>query len=177
MNKHVLQFGILAGVIIFTYSLGVFFFYGDFSRLTPAQLSQLKVLGYLRYIILFLGVFLGMRAFRKSLPPPHGFWQMTKTGILIALLVAVFVGAMEFIYIRFMNPEFYDEYGKVFIEGMRESGEPEQKIAEAQQGLESFSWMRNPVLTGIFYFFETLIVGSIAAAPFGLFLRSRTSRT
>ncbi|MFN0158098.1 MAG: DUF4199 domain-containing protein [Bacteroidota bacterium] len=106
MNKYALQFGILAGVIIFTYTLGVFFFYEDFGQLTPAELSQLEVLGHLRYVILFLGVFLGMRAFRKSIPPPHGFWQVTKTGVLIALLVAVFVGAMEFIYMQFMNPGF-----------------------------------------------------------------------
>lgn len=68
MKKPVLTFGVLAGAIIAIYSLAVLAYVGDFSSVSPETFRTVEILGYLRYVILLLGVFFAIRTFRNSFP-------------------------------------------------------------------------------------------------------------
>lgn len=172
MKKLTLQFGLVAGLVIVGYSLVVMLLFGNIAKLSPKEFQMVEVLGFLRYIILLLAVFLAMRAVRKMPETNPGFWPVVRTGILVALVIALLVGLMEFGYIL-SNPEFYDQYGEMYLSRMKADGAPEAEIAAAQQQIEDYAFMANPVVSGVFYFIETALVGSVAALIMGIFLRKK----
>lgn len=175
MKKPVLVFGLLASGVIFFYSFVVFMVFGDWDNMTPRNLQVLTVFGYLRYLILIIAVFLAMRAFRKDAISPN-YMGVVKIGLLVTLIIAVFIGIGECIYIA-LNPDFMDKYGAVHIRSLQAEGATPEQITAYQQELESFSFMKNPFFTGIFYFFETFIIGAIITLIFGIFLRPKDTVT
>lgn len=175
MKKPALVFGLIASGVILFYSFIVFMVFGDWDNMTPRNLLVLTVFGYLRYLILIIAIFLSMRAFRKDSISPN-YMSVVKIGLLVTLIIALFIGIGECIYIA-LNPDFMDKYGAVQIRSMQSEGATPEQITAYQQELESFSFMKNPFLTGIFYLFETFIIGAIVSLIFGIFLRSKNTVT
>jgi hypothetical protein len=171
MKKLVLTFGTLAGVIIFVYSMIVFTVIGDFSKITPNQLALASWLGYIRYLVLVLGIIMAMIAYRKSVAGTIEYSRVFLVGMLVAVVTAVFVGLMEFSYLTFVNPDFIEQYMKVTMEAMRQDGKTQAEMNKTLAQMESFGWMRNPILTGLFYFVETSIVGTILSLIAAIFTR------
>ncbi|MEP7256425.1 MAG: DUF4199 domain-containing protein [Ferruginibacter sp.] len=172
MKKITLNFGLMAGAIIIVYSFIVFMVFGDFSKMTPGQFQMVEVLGYLRYIILLLTVFFAMRTFKKNTGQSLNYWKIVKQGVMVALVVAVCVGIMEAVYLS-LNPDFYEKFGKMYVEQLKAGGATEKAINAAKQEMENYKWMQNPLMTGIFYFFETALIGSVASLIMGRFMKSK----
>lgn len=171
MKRAVLVFGILAGVIIFTYSTVVFFLLGDFEKMTPKDLEMAEVLGYARYIILFLGVLMAMITYRKQ-HDKVTYGKAFTIGLLVTLITAFFVGLMEFTYMN-MNPEFMDQYGKLYIERLQAEGASQEVIEKTRQEMQAMAWMANPWAMGIFYFFETALLGTLMSLVCAAFMIRR----
>src|SRR6185295_17218752 len=122
MKNMALKFGLIAGGIIFAYSYVVFFVLLDFSTMTPKDLEMAQWFGFIRYIVLLLGVIMAMIADRRSVTGPMSYGRSFRVGLLVALVTAVFVGLMEYLYVAFANPEFYNQFAALTLEGMKKSG-------------------------------------------------------
>lgn len=172
MKKITLTFGLMAGVIIIVYSFIVFMLFGDFSKMTAGQFQMVEILGYLRYLILLLTVFFAMRTFKKNTDRALNYWQIVKQGVMVALVVAVCIGIMEAVYLL-LNPGFYEKFGKMYAEQLKAGGATEKAINAAKQEMDNYKWMQTPLMTGVFYFFETALTGSVASLIIGRFLKSK----
>jgi hypothetical protein len=171
MKKMVLTFGTLAGVVIFVYSMIVFTVVIDFKQITPKQLALASWLGYIRYLVLVLGIIMAMIAYRKSVTGPITYGRVLLVGVLVAVVTAVFVGLMEFCYLAFVNPDFIEQYMKITMEAMRQNGATQAEMNATLAQMQSFAWMRSPIFTGLFYFVETSVVGTILALIAAIFTR------
>ena len=171
MKKQVLQFGAAIGVAIIIYTFATLLGVGDFSEITVSELRVLEGLGYLRYVILIAGILLGMRAVSKASSERVSYWGAAKTGILIGCIAALFVGAMEWSYLQFFNPDFFDEYTSIYLERLRVDGAAQAEIDSAIAEMEKFSFFRNPLLSGAWYFFETAFIGLVVSLLGAYFFR------
>jgi hypothetical protein len=160
MKKIVLTFGVLSGIIIILYSFAVFLIFGDFAKMSGEDFEKVEMLGYLRYIILLLTIIFAVRYYKKQNGGQGSFRQLFLAGFYTALVVAVLVGLMEFVYML-LNPGFMDQYATLLANKMKAQGATAEMIAQKQKEMENFKWMANPAGMGIFYFFETAVLGTI----------------
>jgi len=167
-NSSTVQVGIIVGLAIVIYSVTGFLAFGK----SAEAYATLEKLGYLRYVILLVGVFIGMRLMAKKQTDTYTYMQAVMPGVVVALLAAVWVGLMEGTYI-IVNPEFYESYGQYYMEKLQAEGASAAEIEAARAQMESFSWMANPWASGLFYFVETFLVGSIGAFIMGLFFQRK----
>ena len=174
MKVYAATFGAIAGGIIVLYSIILFVIMGDFSQITAKDLQTAETLGYIRYLVLLLGVVMGMLAFRRKTPGVIGYKQMLALGAGVAVVSAVFVGLLEWIYVA-MNPTFFDDYGRLALEAMKAKGASAADIAEFHKQQEAFAWLREPAAMGAFYFVETTLVGTAFALVAALFARRKES--
>ena len=175
MKKTVLSFGLAAGLIIILYTAAVFLAYGDFAKISVADLNKIEMLGYLRYLILLLTVIFAVRYYKKQ-SGIATFKRLFLAGFYTALVVALLVGLMEAVYML-MNPDFMDQYAELTTRSMMESGASAEKIEAYKTEIAQYSWMSNPVNMGLFYFLETAILGTIMALIVAFFSKEKKSRT
>ena len=172
MKKIVLTFGILSGIIIIIYSFAVFLIFGDFAKMSAQEFNTVEKLGYLRYIILLLTIVFAVRYYKKQNGGQGSFKQLFVAGFYTALIVAVLVGLMEFVYML-VNPDFMDQYAAIMENKMKAEGATAEMIAKQQKQVESMKWMAHPAGMGIFYFFETAILGTIVSVITALINKTR----
>ncbi len=170
--KTPLKLGLVGGGLILLYTYAVFLAYGDFSTVTLEQLGTIEKLGYLRYVLMLLSIFYGIRTFHAE-AKTVSYGSALLSGVKVAVVVATVVGFMEFAYVQWWNPEFMEQYGKLMLEGLEKSGATDAKIAEMKQQMEAFAWMRNPLAMGAFYFAETMVIGTIGSLLLALFYRTK----
>jgi len=168
LRKSALLFGLLAGIIVFAYTMIVMLVIGDFGSATPEELQTAEALGWLRYIILLLGVLMGMRALRKETTGQLGYGKVLAAGIGVSLVTAFFIGLMEFTYVQFMNPDFYEQYIQI---AEKQFTNPDDLKAFREQ-VEMFpKWATTGWGTGVFYFIETFIIGLLMSLLAAIFFR------
>lgn len=171
MKKPALIFGLLGCAVIFFYSFIAFMVFGDWNNMTTRNFKVLAVFGYLKYLVLALAIFLAMWVLRKQ-GSYINYMDVVKTGLVVTLIIAGFVGIGEFLYML-INPDFMDKYSAIQIKIMQEEGAAPDQIAEYQQELENFSFLQNPFLSGLFYFFQTFLAGTVISFIFGIFLKPK----
>lgn len=134
----------------------------------------LETLGYLRYIILLLTIYFAIRTFKKQNNGQLTYRQAAKQGIMVALVIAVCIGLMESIYI-IMEPGFYEKYGKLYAGQLKAKGASAEKINEMKAEMDKYKWMQNAPMTGLFYFFETALIGTIGSLIMARFFKTKKS--
>jgi len=172
--KRALKFGLISGGIILLYTYGAFAYFGDMSQLSFDQLNTIDALGYLRYIVLLIAIYIGIRIAVKT-AVAITFGALFLAGIQVVVVIAIIVGLMEYGYIQFWNPGFYDQYGAIMLEHLRNSGVTQEIMSRAQDQITSLSWMKDPLMTGLFYFFETFLIGAVGALVIAFFFRPKSS--
>jgi hypothetical protein len=70
-----------------------------------------------------------------------------------------------------LNPDFMEASKQMYEEHMRQSGSSQAEIEAAKKQMEAWSFMGTPLGAGVFYLFETLLVGTVVALIAGLFVR------
>ena len=170
MKKTTLTFGLLSGLIIIAYSVVVFLWMGE--DITVEKFAVAEMLGFLRYVILLLAIFFTLWTMRKRSEGGISFGRLFKEGFFVAVIAALFVGAMEAIYLS-VYPGFMEQAQSIYIERMVADGATATELAEMKGQMEAFAWMQKPALSGLFYFFETLLVGTVGAVLMGLFLKRK----
>jgi len=161
--KAVLLIGIVAGGLIFAYSMIMLAVVGNITSLSADEIDRLELLGYGRYLVLFVAVFLAIGSTLRHAALPVGRAILLRRGVLCAAAAALFVGATEFVYIRFLNPQFFEQYETIYLGHLQQRGASPEELASASRQLEALSWMRSPMMMGLFYAAETLVVGAASA--------------
>lgn len=172
MKNPFVKFGVIAGSLILVYSVAVFAWIGDFSKLDANTLSMVEWLGYLRYLILLLAVLHALNYCKKNLIEELNYKKLLYSGLLVSAVVAAFVGLMEAGY-SIANPDFMEQYGKLYLESKQAAGASEQELQEMKKYMEDYKWMQNPAASGIFYFFETFLLGVVFSAIGSFFFRKK----
>ncbi len=175
MKKTAISFGLLSGLIIIVYSTAVFLLFGDFSKMSTSDITMVETLGYLRYLILVLTIIFAIRYFKKQHGGLGSFKELFLAGLYTALVVALLVGLMELVYIL-VNPGFFEQYGELTTRKLVEEGASAEAIAKHKQSMDAYKWMANPAAMGIWYFFETAIIGTIVSLIVALFARTKNPR-
>ncbi|MGC6431987.1 MAG: DUF4199 domain-containing protein [Jejuia sp.] len=115
MKNTVLKYGLfgcVTGFLIFVLHLA-FSKYFDF--------GTLEVLGYISIFLSLSFIFFGIKHYRDKVN--DGKISLGKAiiiGLLISVLVGIGIGIADFIYTKFINPNFFDEYAQMLINEGRE---------------------------------------------------------
>lgn len=166
MQKTVLKFGLLsAGLIVLAFST-------SYSFMSDLSMQMQEILGYLSMFIALLFVFFGIRSYRdKEAGGYISFGRALGLGILISLIPATVFGIFDVIYIKYINPDFFEQYYQATISelGKTLSGEALQaKMAEMQQMKEMAS---GALFNFLLMFVTVLLLGFIISLISALALR------
>ncbi len=128
--KSTIKFGLITGVIsgifLFGYfSLGVWL---NTKYNWGMQTENIRGVGGLISIpIQAIGIYLAMQNVKK-LTGVLTYLQAIKTGLLVAVTVAIIIALFSFFYCRFINPGFAEYMVKDALKAMVASGESQQQI-------------------------------------------------
>lgn len=117
MKNTVLKFGsygLLVGFIIFFIHL----FFG----IDNLDYSTNEILGYVSIFLSLSFIFFGIKHYRDK--ENEGFISLgtaIKIGILIAVLVGLGIAIADFVYTKFIDPSFFENYEKQLIDQGREN--------------------------------------------------------
>ena len=107
INKYGL-FGAITGFVIFISHLA-------FSK--NLSYSTLEVLGYISIFLSLSFIYFGIKHFRDNVN--EGSITLGKAliiGLLISVLVGIGIAIADFIYTKFLNPNFFEDYTQMLIE-------------------------------------------------------------
>lgn len=172
MNKPAWKYGLISGTIILVYSAIALYLLGDPSLAGQAQFGLFQSLGYLRYLILLVFLYLAMRSFRSHAQEAPSFRALMRTGVLVTLVAALMAGLLEGVYLA-LNPGFYDHYMMAYIGQLKTSGAPESEIRQLEESMKQAGFMKTPLANGLYYFLEMAFVGNIASLAFAMVMRKR----
>ena len=167
MKKY--RFAYAAGAVIVAYHLVLNFSFGDIASLNANQWQQLEMLANLRYVFIIMGVVLSIWSFRNNSNSATGFRSLFVVGLAAATILAHIVGLFEFFFIL-THPAFFDLYMRVQEQLANQGNISAEQLQHTRHIAESMRFMQTPLMNGIFYFVETLLIGALSAAlaSFGL---------
>ncbi len=149
MKSTVIRFGsygLSAGVIIFLLHLTL--------GIDNLDYSTNEILGYISIFISLSFVFFGIKHYRDHINNGTvSFGKAIAIGILISLLVGIGIGIADFIYTKFINPDFFSNYEQMLVDKGRED-----EIMEMTSGLAALFMI---ALVTIIGFIISLISGLI----------------
>lgn len=118
MKSTVLKFGLyglIAGFIIFTLHLTI--------GINNFDYSTNEILGYVSILLSLSFIFFGLKHYRDKVN--NGLLSLGKAisiGLLISLLVAVGIAIADFVYTKFINPDFFNSYEEM----MKDQGKADE---------------------------------------------------
>ena len=142
-------YGLLTGLIIFLFHLTL----GK-----DLSYSTNEILGYISIFISLSFVFFGIKHYRDKVN--HGtltFGKALLIGVLISVLVAIGIAIADFIYTKFINPEWFENYYQM----MRDAGK-EDDIMEMTS-----------LTAGLFMFALVTVIGFVISLISGLILQRK----
>ncbi len=149
MKSTVLKYGIyglLTGVVIFTLHLIL--------GVDKLESSTNEILGYVSIFLSLSFVYFGIKHYRDRVN--NGIISIGKAlaiGVLISILVGVGVAVADFVYTKFINPSFFDNYEQM----LRDQGRADEIIKMTSATAALFML----VLVTVIGFIMSLISGLI----------------
>lgn len=122
-----------------------------------AHLDSGKWVGYLRYLILFMGVLLCLKAVQKE-KTPSPFWVLFRAGIIVSLSAGVTMGAFEIFHVHVLAPGFMEQFIEMSIDRLKEAGISKEELA---QSIAQLRMLRDPSFLFFYHFIETAIFGTV----------------
>ncbi|OSY88706.1 hypothetical protein WH52_03250 [Tenacibaculum holothuriorum] len=117
MNKTVLKYGgygLATGFIIFMLHLIV--------GIDNLDYKTNEILGYLSIFLSLSFIYFAIKHYRDAINNGMiSFWKAVAIGVLISLFVAVGIGIADFVYTKFINPDFFSNYEQKLIDEGREN--------------------------------------------------------
>ena len=148
MKSTVLKYGI-RGLII-----GLVIFGLHLSFLDSFDYTTNEILGYISIVLSLSIIYFGIKHYRDNVN--EGSISLGKAiaiGVLISVLVGIGVGIADFIYTKFINPNFFNDYTEMLKEQGRED--------EIMEMTSTFAAIFMLVLVTIIGFIISLISGLI----------------
>jgi len=163
--KIILKYGLLVGVIV-----GVYIMVEYAIGLHGKYLEYGQYTGYVRYVLLAAGVFIGVRDGERA--GSIGFWPAVWIGIRISFVAAAVITISELIYIQFVNPGFTDDYIAFTIAKLKAANATVEEINNLLAQAEAW---RSTLWQIIFYMVETMALGIIFSIIAGVILKKKPS--
>jgi Protein of unknown function (DUF4199) len=157
MNKTILRFGLLSGVVSVVLMAATVPFIRSI-RHEPAD-----VLGYTSIVLSALLVFFGIRSYRETAGGRITFARGFGVGVLITLISCVcLVVAFQLMYFGFV-PDFGEKFAACMVERARSAGSTDQQIVETARQAEQFKQLYdNPATNAALTFGMSFPVGLAA---------------
>lgn len=132
-----------------------------------------EVIGYSSMVVSLLFVYFGIKHFRdKENNGMVSFAKALLIGILISLMVAVAFGILDLIYVKFVNPDFMNDYYAGMLE-QAESLPPEEfEIRKAELQSEKQMFL-NPYLHFFIMSMMVFVIGFIISLLSALMLQRK----
>ena len=133
MQKVVLTFGLIGGLILTVMMLVAFQFHEQIG------FDRGVYVGYTSMVLAFLMVYFGVQSYRDNVAGGSvTFGQAFKVGLLISLVImACYVVVWEVTYFNFM-PDYLDQYTAYTLEQARVSGASPDAIAAQAEEMRKF---------------------------------------
>jgi len=166
--KIILKYGLLAGMIV-----GVYIMVEYAIGLHGKYLEYGQYTGYVRYVLLAAGVFIGVRDTRDG--ERNGsisFWPAVWVGIRISFVAAAVITISELIYIQFVNPGFTEDYIAFMIAKLKAANATVEEINNLLAQAKAWSSTAWQI---VFYMGETMALGAIFSIIAGAILKKKPS--
>jgi hypothetical protein len=173
MQKNIIIYGLISGVIVSTIML---FSMNYYSRNEGAvDLNTSMLIGYASMLVAFSLVFVGIRNYRdKFSGGVLSFGKAFKIGILIVLIASTMYVVSWLICYFFFIPDFLDKYGAQEIERLKTAGATAAELQSKTQEIADFTKMyKNPFFNALMTYAEILPVGIIVTLISSLILKRK----
>ena len=111
MKSTIKKYGLFGGVT------GFVIFMSHLAFAKNLSYGTLEILGYISIFISLSFIYFGIKHYRDQVNEGFiSFGKAISIGLLISLLVGVGIGIADFIYTKFLNPNFFDEYAQMLID-------------------------------------------------------------
>ncbi len=170
MQKIILKFGLIAGLLTATFMVITMVFFSP-----QADSNWGAFVGYASMIIAFSTIFMGIRAYRDQTTDSRlTFLQGLTLGLGITAIATVFYVTAWMIYYPLGGQEIMDNYFNTSLEKIKTSGlveaELHQKLAEMEKFRQEY---QNPLVRILYTIFEIFPVGLIITLISALILRRK----
>lgn len=173
MKFNILKYGLIAGTIIVMVPVisELIIGYGADSFKTG------EIIGYSTMILSLMMIFLAVREYQKNHPDEVvGFAKIVAIGAGISLIAGVMFGIYNVIYVRYLHPDFMQEYYQYYVQNIQNSGatkaEIDRQIAELEQQKEMFM---DPTFNFFLMFLTVFIIGMVVSLLSGFFQREKVA--
>ena len=154
--------GILTGLIVSIWLIS------GFALLTalPLQLPQatLRTLtGVLGLVILFIGILYAVKNSKARMADNQfSYFMAFRSGLTVAIIVAIMVSLASFVYVKFINPQFAEDMMKEAETSLKTSGASNQEISEKLTRIQKEFSLSSQIIA-------PLIVQTLAGTVFSLY--------
>jgi len=175
MQKNILIYGLISGIIVSTIMLFSINYYSHCEGNADWNMSM--AIGYASMLIAFSMVFVGIRNYRDKFNKGNiSFGKAFKIGILIVLVASTIYVISWLICYFFFIPDFLDKFNAQEIENMKASGATIAAIESKTKEMEKFAIMyKNPFFNAMMTYAEILPVGLIVALISSLILKRKST--
>ncbi len=167
MKKAILRFGLFGVITICALSLLIWALIDVIDNTTG------EIIGYGSMVVSLLFVYFGIKHFRdKENNGIVTFGRALLIGILISLMVSLAFGILDIIYVKFINPDFMNEYYEGMLEQARSlpADEFETRKAELESEKEMFL---NPFVHFFIMSMMVFVIGFIISLLSALILQRK----
>lgn len=110
MKSTIKKYGVFGGIT------GFVMFMSHLAFAKNLSFETLEILGYISIFISLSFIYFGIKHYRDQVN--NGIVSLGKSlkiGLLISVLVALGTAIADFIYTKFLNPNFFEEYAQMLI--------------------------------------------------------------
>lgn len=170
MNKTILRYGLLSGVIAALLMTLTALYYHN-----STDFSGGEVIGYAGILLSMLFVFLGVRAYREQQEGrSFGFGKAFQAGILITLISCVLYVVTWLVVYETLMPDFMDKFIEQSLAKLRASGASEVVVQQEAAKMQEYKTMyENPLIRAAMTFIEPFPVGLLVTLVSALILQRK----
>jgi len=156
MNRLIITFGIIAGLIVATMLIITTLIYHSSGNIEGGA-----IYGYSSMLVAFSLIFVGIKKYRDQ----HGegfisFGKGFKIGLFITLIASTIYVITWLIDYYYFMPDFMEKYSAQIIEKMQKDGVPQAEIDEQVKEMDDFGELyKNPFFNALITYVEILPVG------------------
>ena len=168
MNS-IIRIGFLTGALVTTWLFGIFSLLKSLSLDTP-QTTLRTLTGIFGLVILFVGVFYGIKKARDTSGDELSYLKAVKTGVIISLIVAVMVSSFSLLYLTVVNPGFANDMIKEAEQSLKQSGASPEETSKRLDGVRAEFSLQGQIMTSLI---AQSTMGTIFSLILAIFLRSK----